>query len=164
MERLKAALDKKDNKKNEKKSLNLEVRGSKEDLKGLALEIFSFDKDKYAKFMDVTKKHFQNDLYCPSLNLNVKTEADVEKMKFLYKQLKQMLDINLKGKFELFFRNEGTKVSFDVVAKEGKLVKALIDLGINPSEYHKFNFALKSGIDLAELFKPDPNPFTNIFN
>ena len=163
MERLKAALAKTDNKKGEKKSIDFEIRGTKEDLNGLALEIFSFDKEKCAEFMDVEQEHIKNALYCASLNINVKTEADVEKLNMAYQQFKPMFENipKVKGKFDFVFRNKGTRVSFDIVAKDGKLVKSLIDLGINPSEYHKFNFALKSGINLGELFDPNADQTKN---
>ena len=163
MERLKAALEKTENKKGEKKSIDFEIRGTKEDLNGLALEIFSFDKAKCADFMDIEVEHIKNALYCASLNVNVKTEADVEKLKMAYEKFNLMFAMipTFKGKFELFFRNKGTKCSFDIVAKDGKLVKSLIDLGIDPSEYHKFNFALKSGIDLGELFDPNADQTKN---
>ena len=163
MERLKAALAKTENKKGEKKSIDFEIRGTKEDLNGLALEIFSFDKTKCADFMDVEQEHIKNALYCASLNVNVKTEADVEKLNLAYRQFKPMFEKAppLKGKFDFNFRNKGTRCSFDIVAKDGKLVKSLIDLGIDPSEYHKFNFALKSGIDLGELFDPNADQTKN---
>ena len=166
MERLQAALAKTENKKGEKKSIDFEIRGTKEDLNGLALEIFSFDKTKCADFMDVEQEHIKNALYCASLNVNVKTEADVEKLNMAYLQFKQMFENApplkpLKGKFDFKFRNKGTRCSFDIVAKDGKLVKSLIDLGIDPSEYHKFNFALKSGIDLGELFDPNADQTKN---
>lgn len=163
MERLKAGLEKVDNKKGEKKSIDFEIRGTKEDLNGLALEIFSFDKTKCAEFMDVEVEHIKNALYCASLNLNVKKEEDVAKLQMAYQQFKQMFESIpiFQGKFELFFRNKEKRVSFDVVAKEGKLVKSLIDLGIDPSEFHRFNFALKSGIDLGELFDPNADQTKN---
>ena len=163
MERLKAALAKTENKKGEKKSIDFEIRGTKEDLNGLALEIFSFDKTKCADFMDVEQEHIKNALYCASLNVNVKTEADVEKLNLAYRQFKPMFEKAppLKGKFDFKFRNKGTRCSFDIVAKDGKLVKSLIDLGIDPSEYHKFNFALKSGINLGELFDPNADQTKN---
>ena len=127
MERLKAALAKTENKKGEKKSIDFEIRGTKEDLNGLALEIFSFDKTKCADFMDVEQEHIKNALYCASLNVNVKTEADVEKLNMSYLQFKQMLENApplkpLKGKFDFKFRNKGTRCSFDFVAKDGKLL------------------------------------------
>ena len=163
MERLKAALAKTDNKKGEKKSIDFEIRGTKEDLNGLALEIFSFDKTKCAEFMDVEQEHIKNALYCASLNVNVKTEADVEKLNIAYQKFKPMFESipMVKGKFDFVFRSKGTRVSFDIVAKDGKLVKSLIDLGIDPSEYHKFNFALKSGINLGELFDPNADQTKN---
>ena len=163
MERLKAALAKTDNKKGEKKSIDFEIRGTKEDLNGLALEIFSFDKTKCAEFMDVEQEHIKTALYCASLNINVKTSADVDKLNLAFQQFKPMIESipMFQGKFALFFRNKETRVSFDVVAKDGKLVKSLIDLGIDPSEYHKFNFALKSGINLSELFDQNADQTKN---
>jgi hypothetical protein len=163
MERLKTALAKTENKKGEKKSIDFEIRGTKEDLNGLSLEIFSFDKTKCADFMDVEQEHIKSALYCASLTVNVKTEEDAAKLNMASLMFKPMFESIpfLKGKFELFFRNKGTRCSFDVVAKEGKLVKSLIDLGIDPSEYHKFNFSLKSGIDLGELFDPNADQTKN---
>ena len=37
-----------------------------------------------------------------------------------------------------------------------------MDLGIDFSEYHKFNFALKSGINLAEIFDPNADQTANL--
>ena len=120
MERLNAELKKTENKKGDKKAFEFEVRGTKEDLNGLSLEIFSFDKTKYNDFLDANK-----------------------------------------DKFQLFYRNKGKQVSFDICAKDGKLVQALMDLGIDLAEYHKFNFALKSGINLAEIFDPTADQTAN---
>ena len=164
MERLKAALAKTENKKGEKKSIDFEIRGSKEDLNGPGLEIYSFDKTNCADFMDVEQEHIKSALYCASLTVNVKKEEDALMLNMAYQQFKPMIECIpiLQGKYALFFRNKGTRCSFDIVAKEGKLVKSLIDLGINPSEYHKFNFALKSGIDLGELFDEKADQTKNL--
>ena len=40
-----------------------------------------------------------------------------------------------KNKVEFFFRNKENQVSFDLVVKEGKLINALLDLGIDLTEY-----------------------------
>ena len=45
-----------------------------------------------------------------------------------------------KDKYEIHFHSVGKQISFYIVANEGKLVKALMDLGIDFTEYHKFNF------------------------
>ena len=67
-----------------------------------------------------------------------------------------------KDKIEFNFRSKGKQCSFDAVGKDGKLVKAVLDLGISFSDYHKFNFALKSGINLAEIFDPNADPAANL--
>ena len=163
MERLNAELKKTENKKGDKKAFEFEVRGTKEDLNGLSLEIFSFDKTKYNDFLDANEEHIKSALYCASLNLEVKEEADAAILKQSFALLKQMFDANpfVKDKFQLFYRNKGKQVSFDICAKDGKLVQALMDLGIDLAEYHKFNFALKSGINLAEIFDPTADQTAN---
>lgn len=164
MERLQAALKKTDNKKGDKKFMDFEIRGAKEDLNGLAFEIFSYDKSKCAEFMDVTQENIKQSLYCISLNLNVKTEADVPKLNEAFLKLQDMFGNSpyIKGKFEFSFRSKDKRVSFDLLAKDGKLVKAFMDLGIDITEYHKFNFALKSGINLFEIFNPKADPTSNL--
>ena len=164
MKRLEEALKKTDNKKGDKKILEFEVRGSKEDLKGLSLEIFTFDKERCKEFLDVKQENIKDALYCASLNLNTKDESGVEKLKDSFEKLKNIFENipTFKGKFDLSLRVQGTKVSFDCIAKDGKLVKALMDLGINISEYHKFNFALKSGINLEEIFDEKADPTSNL--
>jgi hypothetical protein len=164
MERLKEALKKTDNKKGDKKSFEFSLSGSKEDLKGCAFEIFSFDKSRCEEFLDVTQPHIQNGLYCASLNLSVKEEADVDKLKAVFNQFLPMLTAipQLKDKIDFNIRSKGKQVSFDAVAKDGKLVKAILDLGLDFTEFHKFNFALKSGVNLAEIFDPNADPTANI--
>ena len=164
MERLKEALKKEDNKKGDKKCIEFSLSGSKEDLQGCAFEIFSFDKTRCAEFLDVTQAHIKDSLYCASLNINVKEEADCEKLKAVFEKFKPMLQEipHLKDKIEFNFRSKGKQCSFDAVAKDGKLVKAVLDLGISFSDYHKFNFALKSGINLADIFDPNADPAANL--
>ena len=43
------------------------------------------------------------------------------------------------GKFDLLFRNKGTKVAVDFVSLEGKIIQPLLDLGIDLAEFHKLN-------------------------
>ena len=69
MERLKENLGKTDNKKGDKKYFEFEVRGTKEDLNGMALEIFSFDKTRYCEFFNVSQALIKDALFCVSLSL-----------------------------------------------------------------------------------------------
>lgn len=165
IERLKAALAKIDNKKGDKKSIEFEISGSKDELKGLALEIFTFDKTKCAEFLDVEQDYIKNSLYCVSLILNAKTEEDIPKIEGSFATLQNlMLASPVKDKVELHFRKKGKQVFFDSVSKNGKLVEALLGLGINLSEFHKFNFALKSGINVEDIFNPMADQTANIIN
>ena len=164
MNRLKEALKKEDNKKGDKKCVEFTLTGSKEDLQGCAFEIFSFDKTRCAEFLDVTQEHIKNGLYCASLNINVKDEKECEKLKIVFEQFKPMLEgiPHVKDKIDFSFRSKGKQCSFDAVAKDGKLIQAILDLGISFSDYHKFNFALKSGVNLAEIFDPNADPAANL--
>ena len=161
IERFKAALEKEENKKGDKKIIDFEIRGTKEDLDGLALEIFSFDESKYDDFIDIIKEeHLKEASYCVSLNINAKTEDGVEEIKRVFEQIKPIFDnIPLfKDNIKFYINNKGTELSIYVVRKQGALVNALMSLGINISEYHKFNIVLKSGINFIEFFDPNPVP------
>ena len=164
IERLKEALEKDDNKKGDKKSFEFEIRGTREELNGLNLEIYSFDDSKYEEFIDVEQDYIKDALYCISLNLITKDESGVEEMKKLFTSLKQMFENIpvLKKNREFFLRNKGKKVSFDLVIKDGKLIKPLLDLGLDFTEYHKFNFEFSLGIKVSELFNEWEDPALNL--
>ena len=157
IERFKDALEKVENKKGDKKYFEFEIRGTKEEQSGLTLEIFSFDENKYEEFIDEDLEYIKNSLYCISLNLTAKEESGVEKLKELFNNFKPMLESIpvLKDKVEFFFRNKDNQVFFDLVVKEGKLIKALLDLGIDLTEYRKFNIALMTGINIYDLLHED---------
>ena len=165
IERLKEALEKDDNKKGDKKSFEFEIRGTREELNGLNLEIYSFDDSKYEEFVDVEQDYIKNALYCISLNLITKDESGVEEMKKLFtflKVLENNIPVLKKNKAEFFLRNKGNKLSFDLVIKDGKLIKPLLDLGLDFTEYHKFNFEFSLGIKVSELFNEWEDPALNL--
>jgi hypothetical protein len=162
IERLKSALEKVDNKKGDKKYFEFEIRGTKEEQSGLTLEIFSFDENKYEEFIDEGQEYIKNSLYCISLNLTAKEETGVEKLKELFIRFKPMFEAIpfLKNKVEFFFRNKENQVYLDMIVKEGKLIKALLDLGIDLTEYRKFNIALITGINIYDfLHEEEPDLF-----
>ena len=159
IERLKISLSKIENKKGEKKPFELEIRGAKEEFKGISLEISTFNKTNIPEFLNIEQEYIKKSLYYFSLNINAKEESDSKKFENFFQMLRQMFHYIpiFKDKYEIHFRSVGKQISFYIVANEGKLVKALMDLGIDFTEYHKFNFALKSRITLEEYFNPNIN-------
>lgn len=172
MERLKTALAT-GQKSGEKKEFELEIRGSKEDPKGISIENYTLDKAKFAEFFDVNAEHTKKALVLCTINFEIKDEKDVDLIKTSFETIKNMVMampmITAKGdKFELHLRNNGKKFGIDFISKEGKIVQALLDLGVNLSEYHSFCFALKTGADLGKIFTqgaaPSPELISEIFN
>ena len=160
--RLKDALAK-GQKSGDKKTLEIEIRGSKEDPKGVSIEQFSLDKTSYAQFFDVEAEHTKKALVLCTLNLEAKKDEDVEVLKQSFETLKNLFNqlqpiIEKPGKYELHFRNNGKKVAFDLISTEGKIIQPLLDLGINLSEYSDFRFDLKTGADLGKMFDQGKNP------
>ena len=171
-DRLKDALAK-GQKSGDKKTLEIEIRGSKEDPKGVAIEHFSFDKTKFSEFFDPEAEHTKKALVLLTLNLEVKEEKDIDLIKTSFQGLVQMLQQSplLKGKeakYEFHFRNNGKKVAFDVISKEGKIIQPLLDLDIDLAEYHNFRFDLKTGADLGKIYdqgqKPSDELLSEILN
>ena len=159
IERLKISLSKIENKKGEKKPFEFEIRGAKEEFKGISLEISTFNKTNIPEFLNIEQEYIKKSLYYFSLNINAKEESDSKKFENFFQILHAMFHCIpiFKDKYEIHFHSVGKQISFYIVANEGKLVKALMDLGIDFTEYHKFNFALKSRITLEEYFNPNIN-------
>ena len=172
MERLKKALTE-GQKSGDKKNLNIEIRGSNEEPKGISLEVFTLDKTKFGEFFDANADHTKKALVVTTVNFEVKEEKDVETIKTAFEQFKPML-LGMpfvqakKDKFELHFRNNGTKIAVDFISVEGKLIQPLLDLGVDLSEYNKFYFGLKTGADLGKIYTEGGNPsdelISEIFN
>lgn len=172
MERLKKALTE-GQKSGDKKNLNIEIRGSNEEPKGISLEVFTLDKTKFGEFFDPNADHTKKALVVTTVNFEVKEEKDVETIKTAFEQFKPML-LGMpfvqakKDKFELHFRNNGTKIAVDFISVEGKLIQPLLDLGVDLSEYNKFYFGLKTGADLGKIYTEGGNPsdelISEIFN
>ena len=161
-DRLKDALAK-GQKSGDKKCLEIEIRGSKEDPKGVSIEQFTLDKSKFAEFFDPAAEHTKKALVLCTLNLEVKEEKDVETIKGAFEGIKPMVlefpPIKAKeGKFELHFRNNGKKVAIDFISTEGKIIQPLLDLGIDLAEYNNFRFDIKTGADLGKMYDQGQNP------
>ena len=169
-DRLKAALAS-GQKSGEKKNLDIEIRGSKDEPKGFSIETFTFDKTKFDEYFDSNAEHTKKALTTVTINLEVKEEKDVESIKQGFEMIKNMIEqapFYKKDKYELHFRNNGKKIAIDLVSIEGKIMQPLLDLGIDLSEYHNFYFGLKTGADLGRLYAEGGNPsdelITEIFN
>ena len=172
MERLSKAL-KEGQKSGDKKELEIEIRGSSEEPKGISIEQFTLDKTNFSEFFESNAEHTKKALVLCTVNFEVKEEKDVEVIKTSFEQVKPMV-LGLpfvqakKDKFELHFRNNGKKVAIDFTSVEGKIIQPLLDLGVDLSEYHKFYFGLKTGADLGKLYAEGGNPsdelISEIFN
>lgn len=161
-ERLKKALAD-GTKEGEKKNFDFELRGSKEEPKGVSIEQFTLDKAKFSEYFDPAAEHTKKALVICTLALEAKDDKDIEKLKADFEKVKPMiLEIppikKRAGKFDLVFRNNGKKVFVDVVSLEGKIIQPLLDLGVDLSQYHEFHFALKTGADLGKIYDEGGNP------
>ena len=169
IERFKQALDKTEFKKGDHKSFELEIRGTNEELNGPSIKLSTFDKTKFNEFLDLKQEYMKNSLFCISLNLNAKNEdsfAEINKFYLFYKPIFENIQALKNENVEIHFRKNGINFSFEIVFKEGILLKALMDLGLDFTEYHKFDFDLKSGLDIEEFFNLSSDPksiFLKIF-
>lgn len=168
-DRLKMALIK-GKKFDDKKNFELEIRSSEEELKGISLEIFTFDKLKYNMFYEPSNEYLENNLLIFSLNLELKEEKDFEIIKEYFDSFfKPNFDKNNSNKkepvfYDLKLRKNGKKFSFDFISKKNFIIKNLIDLGIDLTKYQNFNLTLKSKFEFNELFSEEFNEKNTLIN
>ena len=168
MDRLGKAL-KDGQKSGDKKELEIEIRRSSEEPKGISIEQFTLDKTNFGNYFDSNAEHTKKALVLCTVNFEVKEDKDVEVIKTSFEQVKPMI-LGLpfiqakKDKFELHFRNNGKKVAIDFISVEGKIIQPLLDLGVDLSEYHKFYFGLKTGADLGKIYTEGGNPSDDLIS
>jgi hypothetical protein len=156
IENLKKALAE-EAKSDDKKTFEVEIRGTKEEPKGVSFETFSVTKDNYATFVDASKDYMGKALSVFSVSVNAKDEASVKVLEDLFAKMKPMfeqLDFVKKhpGKYEIHLRTAGKKVTVDFVSVTGEFLQPLLDLGLNVSDYHNFKASFKSEFLPDEFF------------
>ena len=142
----------------DKKSFEFELRGTKEEPKGVSFETYSVTKDKYANFVDASQPYMAKALSVLSVSVHAKDDASLNTLKTLFEKMKPMfegLEFVKKhpGKYEIHFRNEGKKVTVDFVSVTGEFLQPLLDLGLDISNYHKFSASFKSEFCPDDFFK-----------
>jgi hypothetical protein len=156
IENLKKALAE-EAKSDDKKTFEVEIRGTKEEPKGVSFETFSVTKDNYATFVDASKDYMGKALSVFSVSVNAKDEASVKVLSDLFEKMKPMfeqLEFVKKhpGKYEIHLRTAGKKVTVDFVSVTGEFLQPLLDLGLNVSDYHNFKASFKSEFLPDEFF------------
>ena len=157
IENLKKALDE-EAKTDEQKSFEIEIKGTKEEPKGVSFDTYSVTKDKYATFVDASKDYMKEALSVFSVSVHAIDETSVKTLEALFEKMKPMfegLDFVKKhpGKYKVELRTSGTKVTVDFVSVTGEFLKPLLELGLNISDYHNFNATFKSGLCPGDFFK-----------
>ena len=141
----------------EKKCVDLQIKGTNEELKGMCFELHRIEKSKFKEMFDNAQEHIQKALIVTSITINAKDESGVKILQELFEKMKPMF-LNLPfvkkhpENYELHLRTNGTKVTLDFTHVKGEFLEPLINLGIDPSDYHKIDYCLKSGFSPEDFF------------
>ena len=141
----------------EKKCVDLQIKGTNEELKGMCFETHRIEKSKFKEMFDNAQEHIQKALVVCSVTVNAKDESGVKILQELFEKMKPMFEnIPFVKKhpenYEFHLRTNGTKVTLDFVSVKGEFLEPLIKLGIDPSDYHKIDYSLKSGFSPEDFF------------
>ena len=112
------------------------------ELKGMCFETKRIEKSKFKEMFDNAQEHIQKALIVCSATINAKDESGVKILQELFEKMKPLFQqIPFVKKhpenYEFHLRTNGTK---------------LINLGIDPSDYHKIDYSLKSGFSPEDFF------------
>ena len=141
----------------EKKCVDLQIKGTNEELKGMCFETKRIEKSKFKEMFDNAQEHIQKALIVCSATINAKDEAGVKTLQELFEKMKPLFqNIPFVKKhpenYEFHLRTNGTKVTLDFTSVKGEFLEPLINLGIDPSDYHKIDYSLKSGFSPEDFF------------
>lgn len=141
----------------EKKCVDLQIKGTNEELNGISFEVHRIEKSKFKEMFDIAQEHIQKALIVCSITVNTKDESGVKALQELFDKKKtKFQEIPFVKKhpenYELHLRINGTKVTLDFTSVKGEFLEPLINLGIDPSDYHKIDYSLKSGFSPDDFF------------
>lgn len=141
----------------EKKCVDLQIKGTNEELKGMCFETKRIEKSKFKEMFDNAQEHIQKALIVCSVTINAKDESGVKILQELFEKMKPLLqNIPFVKKhpenYEFHLRTDGTKVTLDFTSVKGEFLEPLIKLGIDPSDYHKIDYCLKFGFSPEDFF------------
>ena len=145
-------------KSDEKKNVDFEIKGTNEELKGIAIETHNIEKAKFKELFDPAQAHIQKALVICSLTFNANSKESVEPLKELFGKIKEMVFPNIPfvkkhpENYELNLRVNETKISVDFTSVKGEFLQPIIDLGLDMSEYHKIDSYYKSGFSPEDFF------------
>ncbi len=145
-------------KEGEVKEFKFNVRGTKDEPKGISSETFSIPKSDYDKYVDSSKDYMSNALSVLTLSINANNESSVQVLETLFNQFKPMIDEipHIKkraGKVAYYLRIAGTKMCIDVVTTDGKFIKPFIDMNIDLNEFHEFKASFKTDFTPTDFFE-----------
>ena len=142
----------------DKNNFEFEIKGTTNEPNGFSLNIHTFDKNEYYKLYDDKHEYIKKALCIFSLHL--KDKSGLKKIKEGFEIIKPMI-INIpilkKYECEMYMRNDGKYISFDIISINEEIMESLLAIGINLSEYHEFNLSLKSEFNVYELFYENIN-------
>ena len=141
----------------DKKLTEFEIKGSKEDLKGISIEAHNIEKGKFPEIFDKAQEHINKALCILSISFQANDEASVKTLEALFEKMKPMFQqIPFVKKhpenYEIHFRTNGNKVSVDIISVKGEFLEPLVNLGIDMNEYHKLDCYVKSGFCPDDFF------------
>ena len=141
----------------DKKLTEFEIKGSKEDLKGISIEAHNIEKGKFPEIFDKAQEHINKALLILSISFQANDEASVKTLEALFEKMKPMFQqIPFVKKhpenYEIHFRTNGNKVSVDIISVKGEFLEPLVNLGIDMNEYHKLDCYVKSGFCPDDFF------------
>lgn len=144
-------------KSDEKKTVEFEIKGTKEELKGINIETKNIEKGQFKEIFDMAQEHIQKALCIFSLSFNANDESSVKTLEELFKKMEPMFKMipfvkKHPENYEIHFRTHGNKVAVDITSVKGEFLQPIVDLGIDIKEYHKIDCYFKTGFVPADFF------------
>ena len=141
----------------EKKNLEFEIKGTNEELKGMAFETHNIEKAKFNEYFDKTKDHLKDALFAFTVSFKVINEEAVKSIQELFEKMKPFFGAipfvkKHPENYALNLRTNGTQIFVDFTSVKGEFIEKLANLGLDLSEYHKFDSYFKSGFAPEDFF------------
>jgi hypothetical protein len=143
-----------------RKEIDIEIKGSNIEPKGISFEIISLDKNN--EFYNQNVDYINKSKFVFSLNLELK-EEDLSIVKQLFYIMKSFTcEYFPKLPIETLFRLNGKKISLDGFIRKDEKNNFQNNNGNSSNNY--LNIGIKTGIDLKQIFSENVDHFKNFID
>lgn len=132
----------------DKSSYEIEIKSCQNNPSNFKIDIFTFDKLNFNQYFDCKLNYINKAILIITFSFKVKNENEINNIKEACNAVINNIIKNFpekeKSSYQFYISKNDNNIFLDFALFKEEIIKALLDVGINFTEYENFHFSLSS--------------------